>query len=351
MPNLETNETVVETNETVIEQPPVDADFEKFSNDANRREIAEKLGASPKKEAVKPVENKSEVEEPEVETAPKEAVKKPQGSIHKLSHGQLRARVRELEAELRGRREAGEVSEPEPVEDPEPAKAEELRARPRAEDKAKDGSPKYKSWEEYEDDLLAWNREKTLIEYEERSSKRTAEAQIADTNKLIEQSWKERADKARRAHEDFDDALRSDVIKQIQSGSLLDEWVLDSELGAEILYYFYENPAELDKFKDVKGPTPGARRAKVRRMLVEIESKLSTEQPENAEEVERAPRTVATKTEPRITRTPPPVREIGGRGAAPIDRARAAVANDDVGAYIEEQNRRDIREKFGDSRR
>ena len=311
----------------------VEPDYEAYSAEADAKEISERLGT-------KPTEKKAEESQKQ---EPAKAVEQKKPTTGHMSHRQLRERVRELEAEIRGRKEAGESREEvEQVEEvKEPDKPTELRARPRAGDKDEKGEAKYKSYEEYEDDLLNWQQERTMRSLDERNTQKTQQQQIEATNKLIEQSWNERVEQAREAHEDFDDALESETSKLIQPGSIVDEWVLDSELGAEILYFFYKNPTELKKFEKIEGATPGSRRAKARRMLIEIEAKLDkTEQPKSAEE----------RQEPRVTKAPPPVREIGGRGAQPTDRVRAAVANDDTGSYIEEMNRREIRERFGDRR-
>ncbi len=323
-------------------ETPIEPDFAKFAEEADARDVAEKLGTKPPEKKAEEVKAKAEPEKVV------EIVHKEERSIHRLTPGQLRAKVRELEAENRGLK-VGRQPESEVVEQPKAEEPKVLRARPKPED-LDNGQPKYKTWEAYEDDLLDWNRERIFSELDERSTKKTQETQIEQVNKAIESSWNERVEKARVAHpEDFDDALQSEIVKLIQPGSIVDEWVLDSELGAELLYFFHHNPAEFKKFENIKGPTPGARRATARRMLVAIEGKLApAEKVADGEEIiELTEKPKPAKEESRISKTPPPSREVGGRGAAPTDRARAAVANDDTGSYIDEMNRREIAEKFG----
>jgi hypothetical protein len=82
--------------------------------------------------------------------------------------------------------------------------------------------------------------------------------------------------------------------------------------------------------------------------LVKLEDKLTATAPKPKSEP-TAPADAAP--EPRVTRTPKPASEIGGRGHSLPDPVAAAIADGSDAAtrrYIDEQNRRDIRAKFGD---
>lgn len=316
-------------------------DFEAYQREANKADIESKFGKAAESEAVKPAAEKPKAAEP------------PKKGVGSLTHRELRARVRELEAKLSERIAAPVVEEPATVVDTEPEaqKPDQLRVRPKSDDKATDGQAKYKTWEEYEDDLLAWNTEKTIRALDERNAKLTQEQQIETINKTIEQSWRERVEKSRELHEDFDEVALDDKAgpgKLILPGSLVDEWLMDSEYGAELLYYFGQNPQELLKFEKIAGVTPSERRANARRMLVKIEDKITAgSKPKREPEPER-------EEEPRVTKTPKPSAEVGGRGNKLPDPVLAAVAGGtdaDTGRYIDEQNRREIRAKFGDMRR
>lgn len=333
--------------ETKLPVVETDADFESFANAADARDVAAALGKPASAEESKKV---AEVPKKEEKLLVEESAEEPKkASVHKLSWGELRNRVRELEAENRGLREGRrEPVREEPKAEEVPAKVEELRARPNPDDKNEKGENKYKSWQEYEDDLLSWHGEKTIAEFEQRGAKKATEAQIEQVNKLIEQDWHKRCEAAAEAHEDFEEALDPEVGpgRLIQPGSIVDEWLMDSELGAEMLYFFHKNPTELKKFEDIAGPTPGARRAAARRMLMKIEAQIAPTG-KRAEESDETEQPKPAEKEVRISKTPPPTREVGGRGAAPTDRARAAVANDDVGTYMDEMDRRDIATRFG----
>lgn len=318
-------------------------DFEGFVREANKADLLEK-GFTAKPTAAAEPEKVVEPEpkpEPKVETKP-----------NRLGYKDLRYRVKQLEAE---NQQLKTHSEPEKKVEPEKkAEPEKLRARPKSDDKVGEEA-KYKTWEEYEDDLLAWNSEKIFRELDDRSKKTQAEAQVEAVNQTIEQSWKERVTKSRELHADFDEVALDEEKgpgRLIQPGSLVDEWLMDSEHGAELLYYFGKNPSELLKFENVAGKTPTERRANARRALVKLEDKIVVAKEPEAKPSEEPAKKAAE--EPRVTKTPKPVSDVGGRGSTTPDPVAAAIADgsdDATRRYIEEQNRRDIRAKFGDTRR
>lgn len=314
-------------------------DFEAFQREANKADLAAKFGPTRREEPAPPAAEK----EPDAAKPAKESAAEASPERKKRpGFNDLRNRVRELEAENLRLKGSPRETEPEPEAEPEAKQPEKLRARPKADEQV-DGKPKYKDWTEYEDDLLAWNEEKIFRTIDERSAKQVQEAQVEAQNKTIEQSWFERVKKSRELHEDFDEALGDDGPKRLISpGSTVDKWLLSSELGAELLFYFHKNPAELKKFENVPGKTRAEVDANAFRMLVRIEEKLSTPSKEPKSEPER---------ETRATRAPKPSSEVGGRGTSLPDPVAAAIAGGsdaDTGRYIEEQNRRDIRAKFGD---
>lgn len=320
-------------------------DFEGFVREANKADLLEK-GFTVKEAPIAAEPEKKEEPKPE---PVKEAIKP-----NKLGYKDLRDRVKQLEVE---NQQLKTRSDPEKKVEPEPKKAEpeKLRARPKSDDKVGEEA-KYKTWEAYEDDLLAWNTEKIFRELDERSTKKTQEAQVEAVNQTIEQSWKERVTKSRELHADFDEVALDEEKgpgRLIQPGSLVDEWLMDSEHGAELLYYFGKNPSELLKFENVAGKTPTERRANARRALVKLEDKITAGR-EAAPADKEKPKPEAEKEEPRVTKTPKPVSDVGGRGSTTPDPVAAAIADgsdDATRKYIDEQNRRDIRERFGDTRR
>jgi hypothetical protein len=336
-------ETIVKPVSGNATQAVANDDFEAYQREANKADIEARFGASRVEEkTVEPVVEKKEEK-------PKQEIQKP---WEQLTRRELRERVLKLEAENKQLKTPRDTKEAEVVEEPEVKQPETLRARPKSDDQ-KDGKAKYSTWEQYEDDLLEWNREKIFRDLDERNAKLTQEQQITAVNKTIEQSWRERVAKSRELHADYD-AVALDAEKGpgalIMPGSLVDEWLMDSENGAELLYYFGQHPEELKKFEDVDknfGGTPTTRRAAGRRALVRLEDKITSATTEKE-------KPKAEETEIRVTKTPKPSSEVGGRGNSLPDPVSAAIAGGtdaDTRRYIDEMNRREVRARFGDTRR
>lgn len=242
----------------------------------------------------------------------------------KMGYGELRARVKQLEEELAGKA----APKPVRVEEPKVEKREKSEPRPRPEDTNTDGTPKYKDWNEYEDARDSWIRREALVEFREAQQKEQREATVTQQNRQIEQSWKKRVDEATGKHADFAEvALDPDKGpgKLIGKGSVVDAWILDSDMGAEILYHFGQNRSDLERYADLN-PIQAARE------LAKLEARLSGEPSKEAPKIEIV----------KTTKAPPPAREVGGRGTAAVDDVQKAVADDDVSAYIAAQNRREI---------
>lgn len=247
-------------------------------------------------------------------------------------------RIRELVAKLKAseaRNQELEKGKPEP-------KAE---AKPAA--KAAEGEP-----EKYvplsEDDYFAKNPDKSYDDYMEakmdhkiewrlKTEKATAakaeqERQQAEQLKTIETNWKERVDAAVKAHPDFAEKCDAEFNKLIPAGSLLDGWMIDSELGAEILYHFANNREEL---AEVLKMTPFA----LTRKLTKLEDKLAGEPaPEKPEK--KAPVT-------EISKAPKPASEVGGRATAPEDEAAAAAKDNDFRRFKAERDRAELAARKG----
>lgn len=324
-------------------------DFEGFVREANKADLEAKLGPAKAAKVEEPpikVESKAEPEKKSAE----EIVVPPKKGFGSLSPREMRAKLREQDAELE-RLKAAKPAEPKEVAKVEvKAEPEKARIRPQSDDKNEKGEAKYKTWTEYEDDLLAWNEEKLLAKIDERDSKKREEAQVEAANKTIEHSWKERVEKSRETHEDYDDVALDPEVgpgKLIGPGSIVDRWILESEHGAELLYLFGKNPEKLRQFEKVANSADAYRRlAKLEDEIVAAREKDKKD--EVKDEIKSKP---VEKETPRATKTPKPASEVGGRGNTLPDPVAAAVADgsdEAVGRYIAEQNRREIRERFGD---
>ena len=82
----------------------------------------------------------------------------------------------------------------------------------------------------------------------EDDAKRTVEAQ----QKQVTMRWQEQVDAARAKHADFME-VALDPKLPIPQGSAVEQWVLDSDIGTEILYHLAKHPDEL---KAIHAMTP-----------------------------------------------------------------------------------------------
>lgn len=154
------------------------------------------------------------------------------------------------------------------------------------------------------------------------------QVEIQEFNKKVEERWKGMVTKSQELHDDFDTiALSPELASQIIAGSPIDEWVLQSDVGAEMLYFLGQNKEELKRIASLSRPAQ-------HRELAKLEEKLLT--PEE-------------KPKPKlVTSALPPPKDIGGKGAAAEDEEKEALrkaADGDPTAYMELANKRDIAQR------
>lgn len=267
----------------------------------------------------KPPEKAETASEPGADAKQEQRKEKKPGS---MGYGELRAKIAELEAKIA----AGDKPKVADETAERKEKAETKRpAKPTPNDVDEKGQPKFATYEDYVDALTDWKTDEKFAAFREDASKETAkqakDAEIQAVNKQIEDMWKAKVGEARKKHADFDE-FALDPKLPVKAGSVVDAWCLDSDIGADILYHFGKNPAELDRINALS-PFAAARE------LTRLEEKLA------------AP----PAPEHKATKAPPPAREVGGRGTAAVDEVTKAVADDDVRAYINAQNRREIASK------
>ena len=242
-----------------------------------------------------------------------------------MGYKDLRARIAELEAQIAaGKKPAAADSQAERADAK--GKDEKVCPRPRSADKNADGSAKYTTWEDYEDDLLSWHSEKLRGDVKTDSAKAEQEAKVRQLNKEMNDLVQHKANEARKKYADFDEkALAKDL--PIIKDSVLERWILDSDLGMDIAYHYGTHRDELDKLNAM---TPFA----AARELTRLEDKLS--QPAKPDT------TVVSVAPPKITKAPPPAREVGGRGSVAPDDETATVASGDFRAYKRVVDAKDI---------
>lgn len=247
------------------------------------------------------------VEEPE--TAEKEAEPAPavktQEAARKFSPAE--ARIKELLAEskvLKARLER--LEKPAPQE----PKAVAEKAEPKAED--------YETVDAYLKALTDHRVSEAIKLDRQERAQEAQKAEFEARQKETIDKWNNRTVEARKKHADYDEvALDPDL--PIAEGSVLDHWVLESDLGAEVLYYYGQNPEELGKLNAMK-PIAAARE------IARVEFSILNPK----EEAESKP------AKAKVPQAPPPPSEVSTRGA--MDPIAAALANGDFATYARLKN-------------
>jgi hypothetical protein len=275
----------------------------------------------PKEKAEEPVE------EPEQTNFKQPAQSAKSKSPGQMGYRELRDKVTELERKLAEATTRTEPPEPArtPITTTEPKEKTAERTKPTPTDKDEKGEAKYKSYEDYLEDLTDWKAEQRIIQYDKERTEKAAKAQVEQQQTAVSRQWAEQVDAARTKHADFDTvALNKDL--PIPPGSAIEQFVLanlESGLGAEMLYHLGQNPEEV---KAINAMTP----VEAARRLVLLEAELT--EPDE-------PSTPAPK---RVSDAPPPVREAGNRHATNYDPADEALAEGDFEKYRKAQNAKEL---------
>lgn len=267
----------------------------------------------------------------------------------RMGYGDLRRAVRELREEnarLKSER-TREVPEAEETEPPSARAAERSetaaskdRPKPTLNDKTADGKPKYATYEDWVEDLADWKAEQKLSARDADAQKRERDDAASRAQRAEGQRALSVAEKGRAKYDDFDAVALNKDLPLIR-GSAAHQWIealaedKKPDVAADMAYYFGENPDELEQINRLS-PVAAARH------LTALEAELSGEEPEE----EAAPITRPTGTPKKPL--PPPTKTVAGRGAAPPDEIRKAVAEDDFEGFQAAANRRDLaRRKSG----
>jgi len=158
----DTNEVVALENMTSQERDS----WRMTGVEPTREEVVKEDGKDTNQELAKEIKSKPAPEEDEVVASEREedaasgtATKTEEQRAKKpgqMGYKELRNKIAELQAQIdAGKKPAAADNEAAKAD----AKSDE-KPRPKSSDKKADGSPKYQTWEEYEDDLLGWREEK-----------------------------------------------------------------------------------------------------------------------------------------------------------------------------------------------
>jgi len=210
-----------------------------------------------------------------------------------------------------------------------PAKLEEVAKPHRHDVDEKTDLPKYASDEAFEAAYETYLTAKVTKDVETRTAKAQTEARQAEVNRINQQRWQNSLKLAVERHADFAKVLEADAknmfqnaeIKAIKTNGVLDAFCLDSEIGAEILYYLASHKGEVARIEAMNAFAAA-------RELTRLEDKLLVETADDTTVKEEG-----SSTEKKVSAAPAPASSIGGKATAPADEAEAALKAGDFRRY------------------
>lgn len=305
-------------------------DFQAYKESENREALDRAEGKEPAKKPAKDSPTPGDSATPPAETAADSAAasaqkkgKTKEDTEHRFkelsdNYGAAKRRIEELERRLTPPATAPPAKEPGSQPAAAAATADTAKPEPKIDDVNGQGQPKYKTLAEYMAARETWLEDKLVARLKADSAKEQQDRSQQEQAQIINKGWNDKVEPARKKYTDFDTvALNPDL--PIKAGSVPDAFVLDSEHGADVLYYLGQHPDVLDSINKMN-PLRQARE------LFAIEQKLAK------------PATSAT----RVTRAPAPPHEVAGQGTVPPDEVEQALADDDFQAYKAAENRKAI---------
>lgn len=149
-----------------------------------------------------------------------------------------------LEARLAGR---------DPADSSKKTESAGARPEPTMHDTKPDGTPLYEDFMAFQKAQRAWDKEQIRLELLGEVEKKTTQAKAQTEQERqaaeITNSFTQRLNAAKSKHSDFQELVESEdsPALTIPAGSVMDATILDSELGAEILYALCQKPEEIKR--------------------------------------------------------------------------------------------------------
>jgi len=325
---------------------PEDPSYRRTGQFSDKKEpsaaFTEKKTDSPSETEEAPASSESETAAAS-EAAPTQERKGPQKTA--ASSESRWAKLSRENRELRETLERLKTPHPrETVQESQPAKEVKGDSKPKIDDvDSKTGQPKYKTYADYEDARDEWLRKDTLREFQETSAKTAKEQQLAQMEQTIQKTINERVTKARKNYPDYDetiaealstkDGFNQDAIFYTK-GSAIDQFLLDSDHGHDILYHIAKN---LDETKHIFERNAQGQYLlnpiRQVRELAKIESRLA-DKPHSS-------------SAPKVTQAPPPPRQVSGKGTVSKDAVEEAVEAGDFESYSRAENARALARRKG----
>lgn len=300
-------------------------------------------GKLPEAKPAEPPPAKQTVETPEESGKSKGNQEAGKGKGVKARNEQLDSEIQELEArlarkaDLKRQLESDTGAKPDspPAAETKPAELKEP-VEPKADD--------FKTWDEFQTAERKYYRE--LAKYEAAIAVQQDRAQRAEEAKKQQQEaegrqaaekWNKQIESAAKKHSDWNDVIDpvSELVgkdPRFQAGA---SFLLESEVGAEILYHLGSNP---DEAREIAAMSP------IRQVAALTRIELSLTKP--AESALKAP-----PGPKKVTEAPPPPSDLNGRNQLAPDPIAAALEADDTEAYMRLQNAKDIADIAAGKRR
>lgn len=205
---------------------------------------------------------------------------------------QLLAKTQELERKLAEKQDVKPESSTAP---------EATRTKPTADDKDKDGNPKYSTYEDFVEDLADWKAEQRWEAVKREQAQQ--EAQKALRNQL---------DEARARYDDAEDVIfpAAKAINEAAIPVAVKEVFGQSDLFIDLCYVVGSDPAELKKFISLAQSNPREAIGKVFEYERGIREELSKPRDEKGQ---------FTAPEPKKTSAPKPPSPVGGASSRAFD--------------------------------
>lgn len=306
------------------ESAPVMPDFETYEREANAKDIGKPLpeNQAPPKQESAPA--------PKAETQPSDAGEKPAEASPDSETGSTADQKPRSNAETRVQQLLRE--------------RHELRQRIAAMERppqtqvAKVEKPKlpvlddYNSLGEYNKALTEYDAKneeyfkqlakQTFEEDQRQKQQQYQQTLIQQHNRAVEEGWGAKQEEAIKRHADYEDAVKNpEVLALMEAAPAMDSFLLDSEIGADMLYHLATNSDDAKRIAKLS-PWNQARE------LVKLEAKVFEQ--------------IKASGPKKVTSAPPPERQLSGSRSSPSDRVASALSNNDFAAYEREQNQRDI---------
>jgi len=333
--------TVVDSSPATEEAQDTGIDLESLSSE--QYDAWKLTGDLPEAKPAEPPPANKTVETPEESGKSKGNQEAGKGKGVKARTEQLDGEIQELEARLARKADlkrqldsdTGDKTAPPPVTETKPA---ELKApvKPKSDD--------FKTWEEYEaakdkyvEDLSDYKVKVAIQEDRAQRAEEAKKQQQEAEGKTVAEKWNKQVEAAGKKHSDWDDLVGpiKDLVGKDPRFAAGASFLLDSEVGAEILYHLGNNP---DQAAEIAAMSPIRQVA----ALARIEDSLTK------------PAEIALKAPPgpkKVTEAPPPPSELNGRNQLAPDPVKAALEADDTEAYIREMNAKDVADIAAGKRR